>query len=88
MLKAPATISELVELVSSARAVWEALLVSLQPRDYEQPGVAGEWSLKDIIAHIAWFENEMEAAADSTTASSGLRAGCGEQPAELRSTAQ
>ena len=59
MIKAPATKSELVELVSSARAAWESLLVDLQPRDYEQPSVAGEWSLKDMIAHLAWFENEM-----------------------------
>ena len=34
-------------------------MVGLLPRDYDQPGVAGEWSLKDIIVHIAWFENEM-----------------------------
>jgi hypothetical protein len=23
-----------------------------------QPGVAGEWSVKDILAHIAWYEDE------------------------------
>lgn len=32
---------------------WEALLDSIGENRMEQPGVAGHWSIKDIVAHIA-----------------------------------
>lgn len=32
---------------------WEALLDSFDQKRMEQPGVAGHWSIKDIVAHIA-----------------------------------
>ncbi len=31
---------------------WEALLDSIGENRMEQPGVAGHWSIKDIVAHI------------------------------------
>ena len=31
---------------------WEALLNSFDAKRMEQPGVAGHWSVKDIVAHI------------------------------------
>ncbi len=31
---------------------WEALLDSIGEQRMEQPGVAGHWSIKDIVAHI------------------------------------
>ncbi len=44
------------------RAAWEALLAevgALGEARMTQPGVIGEWSIKDIIAHITWYEREM-----------------------------
>src|SRR5512141_2024016 len=32
---------------------WEALLSEIGEDRMEQPGVAGHWSVKDIVAHIA-----------------------------------
>ena len=59
MMNTPATKSDLVEIVTSARREWEALLAEVQPAEMELPALAGEWSLKDLVAHIAWFENQM-----------------------------
>jgi hypothetical protein len=50
---------ELIERVAGARAAWEALLDTETDARFAEPGVAGEWSLKDVVAHIAWFEREM-----------------------------
>ena len=58
-MKTPATKNELLEWVTSARAGWDEILARLQPADMEQSGVVGEWSIKDLIAHITWSENEM-----------------------------
>ncbi|HSF81768.1 MAG TPA: DinB family protein [Anaerolineales bacterium] len=59
MMKEPATKSELVELVTSARAAWNELLAAIPPADMERAQVVGEWSIKDLVAHISWFENEI-----------------------------
>ncbi len=59
MIKAPATKSELLGWIISSRAGWDEQLTHLNPADMERPGVVGEWSIKDLIAHITWSENEM-----------------------------
>ncbi len=40
------------------RAQWEALLGEVGEARMLQPGAAGEWSVKDIIAHVTWGERE------------------------------
>ncbi len=55
----PLTVSELVELVEET---FDSLmqLIELVPQDkMEEPGVSGKWSLKDILAHITWHEDQM-----------------------------
>ena len=40
---------------------WEALNASyagLSEADLLEPGVTGAWSIKDIIAHVTWWEEE------------------------------
>lgn len=48
-----------LEILQTTRAQWEALLKEIDEARMTQPGVEGEWSIKDIIAHIAWYEREM-----------------------------
>ena len=55
----PATVQKLIDTVQSERANWEAMLKQIDPDRLTLPSVAGSWSVKDIIAHIAWFEREM-----------------------------
>jgi hypothetical protein len=48
-----------LDALRSGRAEWDDLLIEV-PRDLmEEPGVEGEWSIKDIVAHITWHEREM-----------------------------
>jgi len=51
--------SKLLDAIRSERSQWEALLAQVNEAHMSERGVAGEWSLKDIIAHITWFEREM-----------------------------
>ncbi len=53
------TKSELLDLVRVARSEWDAVLAQVGEERMTQPGVEGEWSVKDIIAHVTWGEREM-----------------------------
>lgn len=48
-----------LETLQVERADWEALLAELDAHQMTQPVVPGEWSVKDIIAHVTWHEREM-----------------------------
>ena len=52
----PMTKEKILSTLLSERANWETLLSTIDTSRMTQPGVAGEWSLKDIIAHIAVYE--------------------------------
>jgi hypothetical protein len=48
-----------LDALRSGRAEWDDLLIQV-PRDLmEEPGVEGDWSIKDIASHIAWHERQM-----------------------------
>ncbi|MCD6475486.1 MAG: DinB family protein [Anaerolineaceae bacterium] len=55
----PTTITELLECLHSARAEWDKAIEKLDDRQLIQPNVCGHWSVKDIIAHVAWYDNQM-----------------------------
>lgn len=49
---------ELLEHIRSERKDLEAALARLSPAQYLQPGLESGWSVKDILAHLtAWEEN-------------------------------
>lgn len=48
-----------VQALTEARAQWDALLAEVGQERMLDPGAAGKWSVKDIIAHILWSEREM-----------------------------
>ncbi len=50
------TTAQLIEAMRTARSNWEALLAEAGTARLTEPGVEGDWSLKDIIAHITYFE--------------------------------
>lgn len=52
----PMTKARLLETLRSKRAEWEALLAQVPADRMTEPGVAGEWSVKDIIAHLTYYE--------------------------------
>jgi hypothetical protein len=42
----------LLVLIEHERAAWEALLVAVGRERMEQPGADGDWTFKDVVAHL------------------------------------
>jgi hypothetical protein len=51
--------NEFLKSLRTGREEWEALLARVGEEHMLDRGVAGDWSVKDIIAHVTWHENEM-----------------------------
>jgi len=51
--------AEFFDTLRTERARWDELLSQIDETQMTQPGVVGEWSVKDIFAHVTWFEREM-----------------------------
>ena len=51
--------AEFLDSLRVERREWDRLLAQFGEARMEQVGVEGEWSLKDLIAHVAWYEREM-----------------------------
>jgi hypothetical protein len=52
----PMTGPRLVSILQAERAKWNALLAQVGPNHMETPGAVGEWSVKDLVAHLTWYE--------------------------------
>lgn len=50
------TSAQLLEVMHAARADWEAVLAEAGQQRLTEPGVEGDWSIKDIIAHLTYYE--------------------------------
>ena len=48
-----------INALIDSRAQWDALLSQIDEQSMLAPGVEGDWSIKDIIAHVMWYELEM-----------------------------
>ncbi len=51
------TVQQLIAAMRAARSDWDALLAQVGQSRWEEPGVEGDWSIKDLIAHLTYFEN-------------------------------
>ena len=51
--------SEFLNNLHSEREAWGTLLAKVDKDKMTEASQPGGWSLKDVIAHIAWHENEM-----------------------------
>jgi hypothetical protein len=55
--------AKLIETLRAKRAEWDAALAEVPEALMSEPGVAGEWSVKDMIAHLTyherWFADRM-----------------------------
>jgi len=65
--------SELLSMIRAERARWEALLVEVGEAQMTQAGVEGEWSVKDIIAHVTAYERWIVARLQSALRGETLR---------------
>src|SRR5690348_11563018 len=61
----PITKAYLLGELRAARAEWDALMAEIGPARMTEPGAAGDWSVKDVIAHLTsydrWFVRASEA---------------------------
>ncbi|HEX9091645.1 MAG TPA: ClbS/DfsB family four-helix bundle protein [Anaerolineales bacterium] len=57
--------SDLLVWLQDEYGQWEALLDEIGPSRMEQPGVNGDWSMKDMVAHLTgwnrWLVTQMQA---------------------------
>ena len=60
----PTSKSELLAEMESARAELDAVIARIPREAFERPATWGEWTLKDLVAHIAayerWTSEQME----------------------------
>lgn len=48
----------LLEQIHAARTQLDAVLARIPAARMEEVGAVGTWSIKDVLSHIAWYENE------------------------------
>ena len=48
-----------IKKVQKAHEEWQSLLAEVDKSRMTEPGLPGGWSVKDVIAHITWYEREM-----------------------------
>lgn len=54
-----ATKIQLLDAVRHERELLDTVLARLTPEQFTQPGVEGDWTVKDVLAHIAYWEGVM-----------------------------
>lgn len=52
----PMTAAQLVDILRDERAQWNTLLAQVGANRMEVPGAEGTWSVKDVVAHLTWYE--------------------------------
>ena len=58
---------ELLSAVQNDWAAWQDVLAQVGEQRMTESGASGAWSVKDIVAHITFFENEMVGLLQSRT---------------------
>ena len=44
--------AELLDTIRAERGHWDAILTEIDEKRMSEPGIAGAWSVKDIVAHV------------------------------------
>lgn len=55
----PTTKAELLAMMQHGQHAFEALLAPLNERQMTMPGVCGDWSIKDILVHLATWQGRV-----------------------------
>jgi hypothetical protein len=53
--------SELLNWLQEEYQQWELLLVAIGQKRMNQSGVSGEWSMRDIVAHLTGWQQRLVA---------------------------
>jgi hypothetical protein len=55
-MELPASKEQLLQRIRSERAGLDAVIAGLPDDRLSEPGVTGDWSIKDVMAHVTWWE--------------------------------
>lgn len=55
----PMTGQRLAAILRTERGQWNALLAQVGLERMDVPGVEGEWSVKQLVAHLTWYERSV-----------------------------
>lgn len=58
-MKDPKSKEELLQAITTARNDWEGLIAKIPRRRLAEPVAPGQWSVKDIIAHITEYDRHL-----------------------------
>jgi hypothetical protein len=58
-MQRPSRKTEILEQISATHLLLEAHLSSIGELQMLQPGVNGDWTVKDLLAHITWWEQHL-----------------------------
>lgn len=58
MNKAITSKAQLLDRIDAERAWWEGLLAEVGEERMLQPGVSGDWTFKDVVAHLSAWQGE------------------------------
>ena len=50
--------SEFLKTLKKDRETWESLLARVGHEEMIEPGLPGGWCVKDVIAHVTWYERQ------------------------------
>ena len=53
------TKNQLLEKIRASRQALTAVLESVPPERRDEPGVSGDWSVKDILVHLTYWEGQL-----------------------------
>ena len=67
----PMTSARSLSIMQAERAEWEALLARVEEARMTEPGIEGPWSVKDIVAHLTWYDHTLVEGAQTV-----MRGGC------------
>jgi Mycothiol maleylpyruvate isomerase N-terminal domain len=51
--------AQILEQVRATHQEFEGILAQIAPDRLTQPGVNGDWTVKDVLAHITWWEQHL-----------------------------
>src|SRR5258708_9355311 len=55
----PMTGARLASILQAERTQWNTLLAEVGLERIGVPGVEGEWSVKEVVAHLTWYEQSI-----------------------------
>jgi DinB superfamily len=55
----PMTGAQLASILQAERTRWNTLLAQVGLERMDVPGVEGEWSVKEVVAHLTWYEQSI-----------------------------